>query len=128
MEVLSNRILLHPVDPERSRTFYGEQLGLAVYREFGSGPERGTVYFLGNGLLELSGRAEEPPGPAVALWMQVRDLQQAHGELETKGVRIVREPRREPWGLDEMWIADPDGVHIAVVEVPEDHPLRSRSG
>jgi hypothetical protein len=24
----------------------------------------------------------------------------------------------------EMWIADPDGVPIVLVEVPEDHPLR----
>jgi hypothetical protein len=23
-----------------------------------------------------------------------------------------------------MWIADPDGVRIVLVEVPEDHPLR----
>jgi hypothetical protein len=23
-----------------------------------------------------------------------------------------------------MWIADPDGVRIIVVEVPDDHPLR----
>lgn len=26
-----------------------------------------------------------------------------------------------------MWIADPDGVHIVLVEVPEDHPLRRDS-
>lgn len=39
-------------------------------------------------------------------------------------VRILREPRREPCGLVEMWIADPDGVKIVLVEVPADHPLR----
>src|SRR6266545_3560010 len=32
--------------------------------------------------------------------------------------------RREPWGLVEMWIEDPDGVPIVFVEVPADHPLR----
>jgi hypothetical protein len=26
-----------------------------------------------------------------------------------------------------MWIADPDGVRICIVEVPEEHPLRRRS-
>jgi hypothetical protein len=41
-------------------------------------------------------------------------------------VRILREPQREPWGLWEMWVADPDGVRICVVEVPEEHPLRRR--
>lgn len=54
VHVLSGRVLLRPTDPERSRVFYGDQLGLAVYREFGTGPERGTVYFLGGGFLELS--------------------------------------------------------------------------
>jgi hypothetical protein len=36
----------------------------------------------------------------------------------------VREPVAEPWGLIEMWIEDPDGVRIVLVEVPDGHPLR----
>ncbi|BFP50430.1 VOC family protein [Streptomyces griseus] len=126
VHVLGSRILLHPTDPERSRAFYGEALGLAVYREFGTGPERGTVYFLGGGFLEVSGRSEEPPSPAVRIWLQVDDAEAAHDELRAKGVSVLRPPKREPWGLVEMWIEDPDGVRIAVVEVPDDHPLRYR--
>ncbi|WP_172381639.1 VOC family protein [Streptomyces sp. MNP-20] len=126
VHVLSSRILLRPTDPERSRTFYGTDLGLAVYREFGTGPERGTVYFLGGGFLEVSGRSAEPPSPAVQLWLQVADAAAAHADLAARGVEILRPPVKEPWGLVEMWIADPDGVRIAVVEVPEDHPLRYR--
>jgi predicted enzyme related to lactoylglutathione lyase len=128
VHVLSSRILLRPADPERSRAFYGEQLGLAVYREFGTGAERGTVYFLGGGFLELSGRSEAPPDPAVRLWVQVPDVTAAHDELRAKGVEIVRPPVKEPWGLREMWIADPDGTPIVLVEVPADHPLRYRPG
>ncbi|MFC9285532.1 VOC family protein [Streptomyces sp. NPDC057052] len=128
VHVLSSRILLRPTDPERSRAFYGEQLGLAVYREFGTGPERGTVYFLGGGFLEVSGRAQTPPDPAVRLWMQVPDAAAAHEELTDAGVEIVRPPVKEPWGLVEMWIADPDGTPIVLVEVPADHPLRYRPG
>lgn len=128
VHVLSSRILLTPTDPERSRTFYGKQLGLSVYREFGTGPERGTVYFLGGGFLEVSGRSEAPPSPAVRLWLQVDDVTAAHEELKSKGVDIVRPPVKEPWGLVEMWITDPDGIRIAVVEVPEDHPMRYRPG
>lgn len=44
--------------------------------------------------------------------------------LAAAGVEVLREPRREPWGLEEMWIADPDGVRIVLVEIPADHPLR----
>ncbi|MFK0156246.1 VOC family protein [Streptomyces sp. NPDC090493] len=128
VHVLSSRTLIHPTDPERSRAFYGEQLGLPVYREFGEGPERGTVYFLGGGFLEVSGRSDTPPSPAVQLWLQVADLAAAHAELVAKGVAIVRPPVKEPWGLIEMWTADPDGIRIVLVEVPADHPLRYRPG
>jgi catechol 2,3-dioxygenase-like lactoylglutathione lyase family enzyme len=128
VHVLSGRTLIQPTDPERSRVFYGERLGLAVHREFGPRPERGTVYFLGGGFLELSGRSETPPSPAVRLWLQVEDVAAAHDELRGKGVEIVRPPVQEPWGLIEMWIADPDGLPIVLVEVPADHPLRYRPG
>ncbi|MFE7216476.1 VOC family protein [Streptomyces sp. NPDC001698] len=128
VHVLSSRTLVRPMDPERSRVFYGERLGLAVYREFGAGPERGTVYFLGGGFLELSGRSDGPPSPSVRLWLQVEDVAAAHEELRAKGVEITRGPVREPWGLIEMWIADPDGTPIVLVEVPAEHPLRYRAG
>jgi catechol 2,3-dioxygenase-like lactoylglutathione lyase family enzyme len=97
MEVLSSRVLLRPTDPERSRAFYRDVLGLAVSREFGSGPERGTVFFLGGGLLEVSGRAATPPTPGMALWLQVRELAKVRRKLGERGVRILREPTREPW-------------------------------
>ncbi|WP_037854656.1 VOC family protein [Streptomyces sp. NRRL S-340] len=128
VHVLSSRTLIRPTDPERSRVFYGERLRLPVYREFGTGPERGTVYFLGGGFLELSGRSATPPSPGIRLWLQVEDLAAAHDELRAAGVEIVRPPVREPWGLIEMWIADPDGIPLVLVEVPAEHPLRHRPG
>jgi catechol 2,3-dioxygenase-like lactoylglutathione lyase family enzyme len=117
MEILAARVLLRPVDMQRSLTFYRDVLGLAIAREFPGG----TVFFLGGGFLELSGSADVPAGPAVALWLQVRDLAAAHHEVAG---HVVREPRQEPWGLHEMWIADPDGTRIVLVQVPEGHPLR----
>ncbi|MEU5895180.1 MULTISPECIES: VOC family protein [Streptomyces] len=128
VHVLSSRTLLRPTDPERSRVFYGETLGLGVHREFGTGPERGTVYFLGGGFLEVSGRSDAPPAPGLQLWLQVADVAAAHAELVERGVDVVRPPVKEPWGLIEMWIEDPDGVRIVLVEVPHDHPIRYRPG
>ncbi|MFJ6986677.1 MULTISPECIES: VOC family protein [unclassified Streptomyces] len=128
VHVLSSRILLRPTDPDRSRAFYGGQLGLEIHREFGTGRERGTVYFLGGGFLEVAGRAESAPEPGPRIWMQVADVTAAHEELVAKGVTVTRPPVREPWGLVEMWIADPDGTPIVLVEVPADHPLRYRPG
>jgi len=123
MEVLSSRVLLRPSDPARSRDFYGGVLGLAVYREFGPPEHSGVVFFLGNGLLELSGRSDEAPR-GLDLWLQVRDVAAEHARLSAAGVPVLRPPAVEPWGLVEMWIADPDGVRIVLVEIPEDHPLR----
>ena len=109
MDVLSSRVLVRPSDPERSRRFYRDTLGLAVAREFGPADHPGVVFFLGNGLLELSGRSAGPPR-GMSLWLQ--------------SGTVLHPPQREPWGLVECWVEDPDGVPIVLVEVPEDHPLR----
>jgi catechol 2,3-dioxygenase-like lactoylglutathione lyase family enzyme len=124
VDVLSSRILLRPSDPGRSRRFYRDVLGLAVYREFGAPADPGTVFFLGPGLLELSGRSADPPGNSVMIWLQVRDVHAEHERLTAAGARILRVPATEPWGLIEMWVEDPDGVRIVIVEVPADHPIR----
>ena len=57
----------------------------------------------------------------MALWLQVRDLAAAQREL---AAHVVREARQEPWGLHEMWVADPDGTRIVLVQVPPEHPIR----
>ena len=124
MDVLSSRTLVRPTDPERSRVFYRDTLGLAVHREFGPPESPGTVFYCGNGLLEVSGRADRPGTSSVELWMQVRDVATEYERLVAAGVTAVREPREEPWGLIEAWIADPDGLRIVLVQVPDDHPLR----
>ena len=126
MEVLSGRVILRPVDLERSLRFYGETLGLKIYREYGTGADRGVVFFIGGGYLEITGRAPPVDVDKLSLWLQVPDLDEVHAHLAAAGIDIVDPPERKPWGLDEMWIRDPDGLTIVVVEVPEDHPLRRR--
>ena len=128
MDVLSSRILLHPVDRQRSRRFYRDVMGLAVYREFGDPEDPSVVFFLGGGFLEISGAGDKAIGaPNLSLWLQVRDVAEEHRRLAALEVEIVRPPEREPWGLVEMWVADPDGTRIVLVEVPEQHPLRRDS-
>ncbi len=124
MDVLSSRILVRPADLDRSHRFYRDLLGLAIYREFGSPASPGLVFFLGSGFLEVSGRSAGPAGTSLMIWIQVRDVHAEHERLAAAGVHVVQEPRTEPWGLVEMWIEDPDGVRIVLVEIPADHPLR----
>jgi catechol 2,3-dioxygenase-like lactoylglutathione lyase family enzyme len=126
MEVLSSRVLLHPVHFERSFRFYAESLGLHVYREWGSGSTRGVVFFLGGGFLELSGSSRTGASESIGLWLQVREVDAVGHELEEAEVDIIELPTDKPWGLKEMQIRDPDGLRIVIVEVPENHPLRRR--
>jgi hypothetical protein len=102
-------------------------LGLAVYREWGEGKSRGVVFFLGGGLLEVSGSSSEASSDAVRLILQVRDLRSVRELLVAAGVAIEEGPEVKPWGLFEMVARDPDGLALVFVEVPPDHALRRRS-
>jgi len=125
MEILASRILLHPGDLDRSLHFYEQTIGLAIYREWGTGSSRGVAFFLGGGgLLEVSGGSPQPPSGATGLVLQVRDLDAARAFLVERGVLPEREPEMKPWGLLEMTVRDPDGLALIFVEVPPEHPRR----
>jgi uncharacterized glyoxalase superfamily protein PhnB len=124
MEVLASRVLVHPTDFSRSYRYYAETLGLHIFREWGSGTTRGAVFFLGGGLLELSGRDPAPAPGKVGLWLQVRDVDAEHARLAAAGAEVIEVPVDQPWGLREARVADPDGLVLVLVQVPDDHPLR----
>jgi catechol 2,3-dioxygenase-like lactoylglutathione lyase family enzyme len=122
MEILASRVLFRPADYQRSLIFYRDAIGLAIAREYGVG----TVFYAGQSLIELAGHGTpaEPGTFPGALWLQVRDVYGTQAELESRSVPIAREAKREPWGLHEMHVTDPDGVTLIFVQVPETHPLR----
>ncbi|MFE3544027.1 VOC family protein [Nocardia sp. NPDC059177] len=122
MEILNSRIIVRPSDYARTLAFYRDGLGLAIAREYPGG----TVFYAGQSLVEVaahggSGAAGTFDG---AIWLQVREIADAAAELALKGIVIERAPVLEPWGLWEMWVRDPDGVAIVLVEVPAEHPIR----
>lgn len=123
MEILASRVLFRPADYPRSVAFYRDGIGLAIAREYGGG----TVFYAGQSLIELAGHGSPDHGAPPflgALWLQVRDVAATQAELRGRGIEIAREARREPWGLHEMHVIDPDGVMLIFVQIPEDHPLR----
>ncbi len=122
MEILSSRVILRPADYRTTLEFYRDRLGLAIAREYPGG----TVFFAGQSLVEVAahGGTGESSTFTGALWLQVRDVEDAAAELALAGVAIDRAPREEPWGLIEMWIHDPDGVPLVLVQVPPTHPIR----
>ncbi|MBV5245182.1 VOC family protein [Mycolicibacterium sp. PAM1] len=123
MEILASRVLFRPKDYARTVAFYRDSLGLAIAREYSGG----TVFYAGQTLIEIAGHGAPPDGAPPfpgALWLQVRDLAATQEQLTQRGVTIAREARQEPWGLHEMHVADPDGISLIFVQVPDDHPLR----
>ncbi len=127
MEVLSSRVIVTTADFEKARAFYEGVLGLRVYREYGSGDVvTGVVFFLGGGFLELTSGAGGGAG-GVKLWLQVPDLEGEERRLRDSGVSVRKPAGRMPWGLIELWIEDPWGLEIRLIEVPPDHPLRRRT-
>ena len=74
MEVLSSRVLLSPLDFDRSRRWYIDVLGLRIYREFGAnGRLTGVVLFLGGftGLLPIPFVPDFIAGP---FWFLIKTL------------------------------------------------------
>jgi catechol 2,3-dioxygenase-like lactoylglutathione lyase family enzyme len=120
MEILASRVLLRPVDFDRSYAFYAGTLGLHLFREFAGG----AVFFLGGGYLELSGRGEPAANDRISLWLQVRSVDAEWARLSALGIDAVEEPMDKPWGLREARLRDPDGMLLVLVEVPDAHPLR----
>ena len=125
--MLSSRIILQVADLARSRAFYEDTLGLRVYREYGAaGVVSGVVYFLGGGFLEITAGRRAGAGDTAILWIQVPDVSVEEARLVAAGVTVRKPAERMAWGLVELWIEDPDGTELRIVEVPDDHPLRRR--
>ncbi len=108
VEVLASRVLLRPSDPTASRSFYRDVLGLAVYREFGPRDDPGVVFFLGTGLLEVSGRSATGAALGQQLWLQVLYLssgrwmfEQPHEWVPLLILTLV--PAGRTWGLDALF-------------------------
>jgi len=109
VEVLQSRVLLRPVDYERSVAFYRAT---------------GTVFFVGGGLLELSRSGGPVTEDKLSLWLQVRDVDAEFDRLAAAGVTVAEAPVLAPWGLREARLRDPDGLLLILVEVLPDHPMR----
>lgn len=124
-EVLSSRVICHTQSLAGLRQFYEGTLGLRIYREYGrDGRVSGVVYFLGGGFLEVAEATRS--SPPFTLWLQVSDVGAEASRLEALGVEIIQAPTSMSWGLVELWVRDPQGNELRLVEVPADHPLRRR--
>lgn len=121
------RTILRCRDLAVARRFWEDDLGLTVAREYGiAGRVTGVVLFAGGGFVELTTASGDDSASGAVVWLQVADVAAEERRLRAGGVAIDQPAERMPWGLVECWLTDPDGVRVALVETPLDHPLRRR--
>jgi lactoylglutathione lyase len=107
-------------DLAKCTTFYRDTLGLQVHESESTSNsvsfQMGNAYFF---LLEISGAARMVSsetlelsiegGPRVLMAAGVEDVDAAYETLSAKGVKFLRPPIDQPWGLRTAYFADPEG-------------------
>jgi catechol 2,3-dioxygenase-like lactoylglutathione lyase family enzyme len=114
-------------DLERSRTFYRDVLGAALYREYGG---TSLVFnFAGAWLLVVTGgdptsdkpdivftAPEDPQRVSHAMTIRVPDCQAAYETLRARGASFLTPP--VDWGYEiRAFFRDPDGHLLEISEV-----------
>jgi len=112
-------------DLDRSMEFFEKTLGLGLqfgekdfgYASFDAGPIR----------IGLAAVDMDDPDSAVlvgrhtGVGFQVKDLKQAHAELEARGVDFPMKPAKQPWGGFMALFRDPDqNIFYLDEERPQD--------
>ena len=105
-------------DLERSKAFYGNQLGLKQLLDI---PGQMSFYDLAGIWLMLTKEGDEGRAqPGSVLYFEVTDIRAAHANLRERGVKFIDEPHRiADMGSYELWMSffrDPDETILAIRE------------
>lgn len=106
-------------DRERSKKWYTESLGMSVLQDMqhwvtvGRKGKGGAIHLcLGS---EIGGLPLEPGNTGI-LVMVDGDLKKECATLKERGVEFVHEPKKQPWGVWDAMIRDPDGNEILLMQ------------
>lgn len=113
-------------DVNRSKEFYHDVLGAAVYREYGG--TSCVLQFLGSWLLLVTGGGptEDKPGTVFSapadpnvvshsITIRVPNCQEAYATLKSRGARFLTPPHN--WGAEvRCFFRDPDGHLLEISE------------
>jgi uncharacterized glyoxalase superfamily protein PhnB len=98
--------VLHVPNVEDTAAYYRDVLGFTL--DFGDA--RYSVVWRDNSAIHFSKAQQGPSG--VHLFQWVRDVDAYHREVALRGAEIVTEPARQPYGLREFSVRDPNGVSV----------------
>jgi catechol 2,3-dioxygenase-like lactoylglutathione lyase family enzyme len=119
-------------DPEASRSFYEDALGLGFEGDEGDyrftheldGVKHFGLWPLSEAATACFGSPEWPDGiptPQASIEFEVADVAAAAAELAGKGYRLIHDSRTEPWGQVTARLLSPEGLLIAVCYTPAFH-------
>ncbi len=109
-----NIVIIRTPDLAAARAFYEGVLGMKVeaegpaFLQVESADGRGSTLGVGLG---------EPSGTGPQIWWRTEDTDAMHAMLVEKGVRILAEPKDEPFGRS-ISFADPAGNVLYAYQPP----------
>ena len=116
-------------DTGESRKLYGEVLGIAFKEESDSylhtemlqGAKTFALWPLSQAAQSCFGKDTWPdriPVPQAWLEFDVDNVEEATGELESRGYRMLIKNKKEPWGQTVTRFISPEGLLIGITITP----------
>jgi lactoylglutathione lyase len=125
-DVTGLRLELFVADVERSVAFYRRVLGFAEDHHVSDRryvPMRRGQARIGIGRADalpddhpVRRRAEERGGLGVEIVLELPDLEAAYHHARAVGHPLASELTRQPWGLVDFRLLDPDGYYLRITE------------
>jgi hypothetical protein len=112
-----------------SRTLYSQRLGISFKEETGGylhtealkGANSFALWPLSQAAQSCFGKDSWPtevPAPQAWLELDVENVEQATGELESQGYRMLVKNRKEPWGQTVSRFITPEGLLLGITFTP----------
>ena len=116
-------------DTGESRKLYGEVLGISFKEESGSylhtetlqGAKTFALWPLSQAAQSCFGKDTWPDGiPVPQAWLEfdVDNVEEATGELESRGYQMLIKNKKEPWGQTVTRFISPEGLLVGVTVTP----------
>lgn len=101
-------------DLEASYNFYKEKIGLNESSEKQPNAHAFATKPCGLAIRQSSDRRKiDNPGQGIIVWLRTSDATALHNDLKERGVSIVEDLRKSPFGMTFSF-KDPDGYIMAV--------------
>lgn len=109
-------ILIYTKKPKETASFYTDLLGLEVAHK--EGEDMIWLALPGNEASLFLHKSDEdfPESSSVQLVFQVPNVEALVRRIKEAGLSVIREPQKQPYGVLEASVCDPEGRVVWLVE------------